>query len=49
VPELAHISGAAIHQPWLLVDGLPKGYPAPIVDHAAERDESLARLKELKA
>jgi deoxyribodipyrimidine photo-lyase len=49
VPELAHISGAAIHQPWLLVDGLSKGYPAPIVDHAAERDESLARLKELKA
>jgi deoxyribodipyrimidine photo-lyase len=49
VPELAHISGAAVHQPWLLVDGLSKGYPAPIVDHAAERDESLARLKELKA
>lgn len=49
VPELAHISGSAIHQPWLLVDGLSQGYPAPIVDHFAERDEALARLKELKA
>jgi deoxyribodipyrimidine photo-lyase len=49
VPELSHIPGSAIHQPWLLVDGLAHGYPAPIVDHAVERDESLARLKELKA
>jgi deoxyribodipyrimidine photo-lyase len=47
VPELRHIPGAAVHQPWLLVDGLANGYPAPIVDHAKERDESLARLKEL--
>lgn len=49
VPELAHISGSAIHQPWLLVDGLAHGYSAPIVDHSVERDESLARLKALKA
>jgi deoxyribodipyrimidine photo-lyase len=49
VPELQHISGSAIHQPWLLVDGLAHGYPAPIVDHAVERDEALARLKALKA
>ncbi len=48
VPELAHISGSALHQPWLLVDGLAHGYPAPIVDHSVERDEALARLKELK-
>lgn len=48
VPELAHISGKAVHEPWLLVDGLLNGYPAPIVDHAAERDESLARLAEIK-
>jgi deoxyribodipyrimidine photo-lyase len=48
VPELKHISGAEIHQPWLLVDGLAHGYPAPIVDHFVERDESLARLKALK-
>ena len=49
VPELAHIHGPEIHQPWALVDGLAHGYPAPIVDHSAERDESLRRLKELKA
>ena len=49
VPELQHISGSAIHQPWLLVDGLANGYPAPIVDHSVERDEALARLKALKA
>jgi deoxyribodipyrimidine photo-lyase len=48
VPELAHIPGPEIHQPWLLVDGLAHGYPAPIVDHGVERDESLRRLKELK-
>lgn len=47
IPELAHISGAKVHQPWLLVDGLANGYPAPIVDHASERLEALARLKEI--
>ena len=48
VPELRHIDGAAVHEPWLLVDGLAKGYPAPIVDHSDERNESLARLAEIK-
>ncbi|MEY4409100.1 MAG: hypothetical protein RLZZ138_351 [Actinomycetota bacterium] len=47
IPELAHISGSKVHQPWLLVDGLAHGYPAPIVDHATERLEALARLKEI--
>jgi len=48
VPELRHIYGAAVHEPWLLLAGLSQGYPAPIVDHAAERIEALARLAELK-
>ena len=48
IPELAHIDGSAVHEPWLLVDGLSKGYPAPIVDHAKEREESLRRLEEIK-
>lgn len=48
VPELRHISGAAVHEPWLLLDGLTHGYPHPIVDHATERDESLSRLEEIK-
>lgn len=49
IPELAHIPGKAVHQPWLLVDGLAHGYPTPIVDHATERLEALARLKEISS
>lgn len=48
IPELRHISGAEVHEPWKLVDGLQHGYPAPILDHFVERDESLARLEEIK-
>jgi deoxyribodipyrimidine photo-lyase len=49
VPELAHLSAAEIHEPWLFLDGYSKGYPERIVDHAVERNESLARLQEIKA
>ncbi len=49
VSELAHLSEVEIHEPWLLPDGLPQGYPARIVDHATERLESLERLKALKS
>lgn len=49
VPELAHLSAAEIHEPWLYLDGYSKGYQERIVDHALERLESLARLKEIKA
>ena len=48
VPELAHLSGAEIHEPWLYLDGYSKGYPERIVDHAVERLEALERLKEIK-
>jgi deoxyribodipyrimidine photo-lyase len=48
IPELSHIADKSIHEPWLLVDGLAHGYPSPIVDHSVERDESLARLEEIK-
>jgi deoxyribodipyrimidine photo-lyase len=48
VPELRHLSGAAVHEPWLQLDGYEHGYPAQIVDHATERNESLARLEEIK-
>lgn len=48
VPELAHIPDASIHEPWKSIDGLSNGYPSPIVDHDNERNESLARLEELK-
>jgi len=49
VPELAHLSAAEIHEPWLFLDGYSKGYPERVVDHATERIESLARLQEIKA
>jgi deoxyribodipyrimidine photo-lyase len=48
VPELRGIPGKEVHEPWLLLSGLAEGYPAPIVDHAAERNEALARLEEIK-
>jgi len=48
VPELAHIDGAAAHTPWDALGGYANGYPAPIVDHNTERNESLARLEEIK-
>ena len=48
IPELAHIEGKDVHEPWLWVDGLANGYPAPIVDHSIEREESLKRLEEIK-
>ena len=49
IPELAHLSGEDIHEPWTVLDGLSKGYPEPIVDHAKERLESLERLEAIKA
>ena len=48
VPELAHLTASETHEPWLYLDGYSKGYPERIVDHATERLESLARLKEIK-
>ncbi|MEN9687156.1 MAG: hypothetical protein RL381_168 [Actinomycetota bacterium] len=49
IPELAHLSAAEIHEPWLYLDGYSHGYVERIVDHAVERIESLERLKEIKA
>jgi deoxyribodipyrimidine photo-lyase len=48
VPELRHLAGADVHEPWNVFSGYDLAYPAPIVDHAEERNESLARLEELK-
>jgi len=49
VPELAHLNGIEIHEPWDVLDGYLKDYPQQIVNHATERLESLARLDEIKA
>lgn len=48
IPELAHLEGSSAHEPWEVFDGYAGGYPEQIVDHSAERNESLARLEELK-
>ncbi len=48
VPELAHIAGAAVHQPWRLLDGYTAGYPERVVDHHTERDEALRRYAEAR-
>ncbi len=45
VPELAHLPGAAAHEPWKHPDGYVAGYPEPILDHALERAESLRRFR----
>ncbi len=45
VPELAELPAAEIHQPGPLRRG---AYPAPMVDHAAERDEALRRYRSLR-
>ena len=43
VPELAGLGPEHIHEPWTAPGGAPAGYPAPIVDHAHERQVALAR------
>ena len=48
VPELAHLAGKAAHSPWEVLDGYAHGYPERVVDHAAEREEALARYAEIR-
>ena len=48
VPELAGIAGKAVHQPWKLPGGIPDGYPEPMVDHRAERQDALDRYELVK-
>jgi deoxyribodipyrimidine photo-lyase len=45
VPELAGVAAAHVHEPGRSPGGLPPGYPAPIVDHKAERAVALARYE----
>lgn len=48
VPELRHLDGPAVHEPWDAAEGYDARYPERIVDHAAERSESLARYALIK-
>ena len=45
VPELADVPARWVHRPGEAPAGLPAGYPAPVVDHAEERSESLRRYE----
>lgn len=49
VPELAHLTGAAVHEPWRHPQGYAAGYPERIVDHAAQRTEALRRFSAARA
>jgi len=49
VPELEHLVGAAVHEPWNHPDGLVHGYPTRVVQHDAERKEALRRYHEVRA
>ena len=49
VPELRDVDADHVHEPWKLPDGPPAGYPTPIVDHAEERRDALARYGRLRA
>lgn len=46
IPELRHVPGAAVHEPWAILDCCPHVYPEPIVDHAKQRRETLARYEQ---
>ncbi len=48
VPELRDVAPRHVHAPWEDPAGPPEGYPAPIVEHAEERREALARLERIK-
>jgi deoxyribodipyrimidine photo-lyase len=48
VPELRDVEARYVHEPSRDPAGLPAGYPAPIVDHKAERAESLRRYEKIK-
>ena len=45
VPELAHLTGKAAHEPWDAEDGYAHDYPKRIIDHAAERQVALDRYQ----
>lgn len=49
VPELRHVPGADVHEPWLTPEGYVHGYPERIVDHATERIAALEMLERLKS
>ena len=48
VPELAHLVGGSVHEPWDTLGGYDHGYPERIVDHKTEREVALADFASIK-
>ncbi len=48
VPELAHLVGSSVHEPWDTLGGYDHGYPERIVDHKTEREVALADFASIK-
>ncbi|MFM5903771.1 MAG: cryptochrome/photolyase family protein [Microbacteriaceae bacterium] len=48
VPELAHLPGGTVHEPWKAAGGYAHGYPERVVDHHEERDAALADFAAIK-
>lgn len=46
VPEIESLPDRFVHRPWEAPDGPPRGYPAPIVEHAQARARALAWFRE---
>jgi deoxyribodipyrimidine photo-lyase len=49
VPELRDVPDRFVHEPWTAPDGVPAGYPEPIVEHAHERQVALARYQQVRS
>jgi len=47
VPELQDVPDKFIHAPWKMPER-PAAYPAPIIDHAAARERTLARFSRVR-
>ncbi|MGY1814315.1 cryptochrome/photolyase family protein [Blastococcus sp. SYSU D00820] len=48
VPELRDLDARYVHEPWTAPGGIPAGYPAPVVDHAHERQVALERFEQVR-
>jgi deoxyribodipyrimidine photo-lyase len=48
VPELRHLAGTTVHEPWRAPDGYAHNYPQRLVDHDVERREALSRFNAAK-
>lgn len=48
IPELGHLLGSTVHEPWRSDIGYANGYPIRIVDHAEQRTAALDAYADLR-